>query len=94
MKEALVEVPFAGLKNNREFLLKTLDHQKFLAGETYTHFIDRHQDELLGMNHPEELEFIAAIGMLLNRNKTNGDKRVVQNKMESPWQTLGGFRNI
>jgi len=46
LANALRELVVAGPITNREFLIRVLEHPKFLAGEVDTHFLDTHAEEI------------------------------------------------
>lgn len=96
MREALKEIPFAGIKNNREFLIKTLSHSSFLSGETYTHFIENHLEELLRKEDEfQDLALHAAIAAVIDEGTMIGSsKQRDKSALNNSWQVLGGFRNI
>ena len=43
---ALEDFPFLGLKSNRDYLARILEHEKFVEGDIHTHFITEYQDDL------------------------------------------------
>jgi acyl-CoA carboxylase subunit alpha len=45
---ALRRAEIHGLRNNRELLVRVLEHPEFLAGKTDTHFLERHDPAQLG----------------------------------------------
>ena len=42
----LEDYPFLGLKSNRDYLARVLEHESFVSGDIHTHFIDLFQDDL------------------------------------------------
>jgi 3-methylcrotonyl-CoA carboxylase alpha subunit len=55
MIRALSGVSAQGIKTNRQFLIRTLDHAAFRAGHTHTHFIDQHLQGALAERASPEL---------------------------------------
>ncbi len=48
LSRVLADAQIHGLQTNRELLVRTLTHRDFLAGETDTHFLERHDPVALG----------------------------------------------
>lgn len=88
-KKALHELPFFGLKTNRSYLLRILDHHKFEEGETYTHFVKTYESDLAPReNSSQEIAF--AIGASLLNDKELKKKF----SSKKPWENLTSFRNV
>ncbi len=89
-KLALNEVLFLGLKTNRSYLKKILEHQSFVDGETFTHFVQTHKEQLLTekASSDEELAHVIA-AYLLNRKGTKSEQ-----SSSTVWDQISGFRNI
>jgi len=89
IKEGLFELPFFGLSTNRSYLLRILDHKKFLEGETYTHFVKTYEQDLAPkVNTDDELAFAIGASLL---NDTSLKAKFSSNKA---WENLTGFRNV
>lgn len=56
----LEDFPFLGLKSNRDYLARILEHEQFVSGDIHTHFIKEYGDELLKREF-EETEYALAI---------------------------------
>ncbi len=78
--DSLKALPFAGLKTNIEFLIRILNSEPYLEGDTYTHFIQTHKKHLQKQD-PSSREIVAAIAMLLPESRTF-----------SPWAEFSNFR--
>ena len=89
IKEGLYELPFFGFSTNRSYLLRILDHEKFLSGQTYTHFVKTYEEDLRPKQASDQDLAFAIGASLLN------DKKLL-NKFASPkaWEKLAGFRNV
>lgn len=87
---ALNETPFLGVTTNRDYLARILKHEKFMSGETFTHFVQTYADGL----KPTELQddelamAIAAhfMGNVRPPSLSKGGQSV------SAWESLSGFR--
>ena len=64
MRSGLASLSVAGPHTNRVFLDKVLAHPAFAAGDTDTHFIDDHQDELDTVLAPFVVNRLAAVAVI------------------------------
>jgi 3-methylcrotonyl-CoA carboxylase alpha subunit len=83
MQLSLNEVLFSGVKTNRGFLKRVLDHDKFLDGKIDTHFIDKEELSLkLKYSRDEIIRFMAVSFFCQNNFSSNiwGSKFQVINK--------------
>lgn len=89
--QSLDEVLFMGVKTNRDYLKRILGHKDFIAGNTHTHFIPDHANDLKPLPLSEE-EIAAMIGAL-----SFGEAKAVRETgtevLRNPWTELTGFRN-
>lgn len=92
MLESLSEVVFAGIKSNRDYLRRLLDHPEFHKGHTHTHFIPQHAEGLKPkpLSSADWAPLMAAY--LLSEGQSRNSGRVAE-ASTSPWTELGGFRN-
>ncbi len=74
---------FAGVKTNREFLLRILQHKKFLEGDLSTKFIQECEDDLLSVDEEKKKEAF-----------TYQKKKSQLSLNESGNEELKGFRNV
>jgi acetyl-CoA carboxylase biotin carboxylase subunit len=90
MQQSLDEVVFSGIKTNRDYLRRLLNHGDFIAGKTHTHFIPDHAATLrpLPVSDAGWAPHVAAM-LLTEGKKASGTTEAVQ----TPWTALGGFRN-
>lgn len=93
---SLNEVLFAGVKTNRAYLQRILQHAAFLSGDTYTHFVETHKDELLATELTDK-QIAALIAAYLLQHRTRGAiaSHAEDHAPPSAWasHTLAGFRN-
>jgi 3-methylcrotonyl-CoA carboxylase alpha subunit len=93
--QSLDEVLFLGVKTNRDFLKRLLGHKDFISGQTHTHFIPDHKEELA----PRELsapQLAALIAACSFSKKLTSSSTKIQDKghnLYNPWNALSGFRN-
>jgi propionyl-CoA carboxylase alpha chain len=66
---ALRALQIAGPATNRDFLIRTVEHPAFLAGETDTGFFARHRDALIAPPHAETIFRAAAATVYFLRGK-------------------------
>ncbi len=89
VRESLKDFPFIGLKTNREYLGRVLDHPVFHEGRTFTHFVETYKDDL----NPKKpsIEEIALI--IAASHKSHHIKSSSSENAASAWDELKGFRN-
>jgi acetyl/propionyl-CoA carboxylase alpha subunit len=87
----LDEVPFLGVKTNRDYLKRILGNKEFIAGKTHTHFIPDHAEDLKTkvLDKKAKAKILAAFIL--------GEQKMARGKSNSlrsnPWNELSGFRN-
>lgn len=89
MQRALMEYEIGGFKNNISFLRTILEHPDYLAGKTYTLFIEDHPELMKkrAVDLPQAWVFgLAAFDREQMRKNKMGQGKVVE---ESPWKLLG-----
>jgi len=86
MRRALRSLSVQGVTTNRKFLLRVLDHPAFIAGETDTHFIDRHFRDDLGEGVAEADERRAATVGALAEQQRRDRRRVLVPAVPSGWR--------
>ncbi len=84
---ALKKLPILGVKTNREYLIRILNHKQFLKGNTSTNFIIDNSKDLKKQLNNEKL--VATIYSYFNKPSYVCQEEVEDN---SPWKTLKGFR--
>ncbi|MEI9988449.1 MAG: biotin carboxylase N-terminal domain-containing protein [Rhizomicrobium sp.] len=83
LARALEQVRIAGLKTNNGFLIRTLHHPEFIAGEVDTGFIARHLAQLLPPAAPPPHILAAATHFIVHEKPLPGG---------DPWNARDGFR--
>jgi acetyl-CoA carboxylase biotin carboxylase subunit len=87
LSRALARAQVHGLRTNRELLVRILDHPDFLAGNTDTHFLERHEvfalSEPLGDDRVERLH--AAAAALAAQAERRGDAKMLS-RAPSGWR--------
>jgi acetyl-CoA/propionyl-CoA carboxylase biotin carboxyl carrier protein len=83
--QALAQFPVLGVRTNVEFLMRTLDHPAFRAGDTHTGFIDEHLDVLLERAAADDAVFAAAAAAAGGQNPAAPAPAAV---IPDPWTTL------
>lgn len=91
MINALKSTVILGAKTSIGFMIKVLEHSEWIAGNTYTNFIEQH----FGGNYtaPEELLKFALVGAeIAFRSKKKATKSVeTTGEIPSPWLTVGNW---
>ncbi len=88
LANALETAEVAGPRTNLAFLISTLRHPDFIAGNVDTGFIDRHKGDLVPSSSAvphDALVFGALFELLQRQARANG-------AAQSPWQHLDGWR--
>lgn len=102
MREALDQYVLQGVITNLAFLRDVVTHPEYLAGRTYTSFIEQHLTPWKPPTTPitDELLIAAAVAELLDREKQQGTANAgaaggaVQGDPFSPWLRLGHWRQV
>lgn len=86
MQEALNELYFSGIKTNRDYLKRILNHPKYEEGDIHTHFIKNESESLKPLSLDEE---VTAHGIALSLLASSSKSRE-----NFSWDTLNNFRNV
>jgi 3-methylcrotonyl-CoA carboxylase alpha subunit len=86
MRQALRSLSVQGVTTNRELLLRVLNHPAFIAGETDTHFIERHLRDELGERDAVSDQQRAAIAAALAEQQRRDGERVLVPAVPSGWR--------
>ena len=86
MINALCDIPFLGVMTNREYLERILSHKAFIAGDTFTHFIETYKDDL---SKKELTNYEKALTIASYYDGLNTD-----HQHSNPWNNLSSFRNV
>mgnify|MGYP001159666491 FL=1 len=85
LAKALEELHLGGITTNREFLVSTLRHEAFLAGDTTTDFIERHNPASNNFLTREEVSRAAAVAALWIQGE-NRAAALVLDQIPSGWR--------
>jgi len=95
MVNALNDYVVLGIKTTIDFLKDVIGHPQFKAGKTTTGFIKTYFDKWEGKEKTDEnlkLALVASAFDSINRTYTGKGEKALQEKVFSPWQTLGKWR--
>ena len=87
---ALKDNIVVGVKTSIDFMLRCLEHSEFIAGNTFTDFIEKNM-----MSIPEKDDdlFKMAVAAALASNRENGNSKAVvlqsSGELPSPWLSIG-----
>jgi len=85
---ALKDNVILGVQTSIRFMLDVLEHPEFIAGNTFTNFIDINMKDRI--NHStNDLDSILAVGAYSVFNEKPQNVSKVTNEMPTPWQTIG-----
>ena len=90
MDKALNEILFSGVKTNRDYLKRILNHPKFTEGDVHTHFITEYESDLKPIEIDDEQKAILIAASIFSQNTKNN---TTSNKTSS-WDRLMNFRNV
>lgn len=86
MQEALNELYFSGVKTNRDFLKRILNHPKYEEGDIHTHFIQNEMADLKPKEKDDEiLSHAIALSLFAEQNEKHPN---------FIWDSLNSFRNV
>jgi acetyl/propionyl-CoA carboxylase alpha subunit len=87
--EALRTYPILGIRTNVPFLIRLLEHPRFVSGDIDTGFIDAERQALVAGLDGEPPAEVLAVAAAENRKGVGGHlKRTV----DDPWESLRGWR--
>ena len=86
----LEDIPFLGVKSNRDYLRRIMEHKKFREGMISTRFVEKHKDDLLPkpIGKEDEALLLACYIFLKRQYKETGFKP----KAQDTWDNLVNFR--
>ena len=89
LTEALSKTELSGVSTNIDFLAKTLRHPSFRQADLDTHFIERHEDDLIGRTNDLPVDAMAAaIAFMIEEQQ----KEALKISNPGPWASNDGFR--
>ena len=91
LREALREFQVTGIKTTIPFLLRVLDHPRFLEGDFGTDFLDLHMDDLKdeGLGRHKQAAAIAAVLFSRTRPEARAGANGERDPAMSPWAMAG-----
>ena len=85
LARALERLHLGGVATNRDFLVATLRHEAFLAGDTTTDFIERHAPPLAVELDGDELAWVATAAAMWLQGR-NRHRALVLDRIPSGWR--------
>ena len=79
LEHALRGTTIHGLRTNRDFLVRMLEHQDFRSGEIHTEFVSEHLEDLIRRISPDEVKLGAAAAALFLHQTRERDAQVLPN---------------
>ncbi len=89
MINALKSNVILGIKTPIFFLIRVLEHPEWIAGNTYTNFIEDHSDALFVQNQELVPFALAAAERYITTKSKPAVSSSTKETLPSPWQTLG-----
>lgn len=91
MISALNQYKILGVKTSKKFMVDVLNHDEFIAGRTYTDFIEKHMGER-DTATDQLRDLAAAAATVAAANRTSAVGVAGDTARPGPWQTLGGWQ--
>jgi len=88
---ALRQFPILGVRTNVAFLIRTLEHPAFRAGDLHTGFVDEHLPSLLEKTAPSELVLSVARAAQSSRDVGRSAATGATMAAVDPWSRLEGW---
>lgn len=87
---ALKQNIILGVKTSIKFMIKCLEHQEYIKGNTYTDFIEKNMDLNAGKN-PDDIKIALAAADIHNKKNKKAQAIAINDNGEipSPWLTIG-----
>ncbi|MCD6162238.1 MAG: acetyl-CoA carboxylase biotin carboxylase subunit [candidate division Zixibacteria bacterium] len=93
MVSALKDFPILGIKTGIEFLRETVSHPEFIAGNTYTDFINKNMPSWKPQSGENILdEALIAAAAYSKYGKKGSGYSAKTTEMPSPWQQIGDWQ--
>ncbi len=94
MIDALNHYKILGVKTSKKFMIDVLNHPEFIAGNTYTDFIEKHMSDREDAVEPLKalavaMATAASVASVNSSHQSAGAASLIQ---PSPWQTLGSLQ--
>lgn len=92
--KGLKDFAVMGVCTNISYLVRILEHETFLQGDFHTQFLES-ESELFGPRvSPQREELAAGLAGAFARESRPQQASATTEPTVSPWQTLGGWRNV
>ena len=92
MIDALHNYKILGVKTSKKFMVDVLNHPDFIAGKTYTNFIEKHMSEReIDWSQYKEIAAALASAASLTAAPAVTGGGGMREKAPSPWQTIGSW---
>ena len=92
MRCSFDDIPFLGPINNIDYLKRILDHEEFIKGNTFTHFVKTYEDSLSYKESSTDDLALALATYLLGGQTKDSNTGSIQKNI-SVWDEIKGFRN-
>ncbi|WP_444994028.1 acetyl/propionyl/methylcrotonyl-CoA carboxylase subunit alpha [Aliikangiella sp. IMCC44359] len=91
LRGALADLHVAGISTNIEFLHQLASNDSFNNADLDTHFLEKHEEELLALGKEVEVDILAAAALQIMLKQSSQSS---QNKADanSPWEQTDGWR--
>jgi acetyl-CoA carboxylase biotin carboxylase subunit len=94
MQRALGEYQISGIKTNLSFFRSILAHEKFVAGELATDFIDRNFLQKDGAPQSSALHEVAVVAAAIHASRGLGQSAAAVTTQESAWKRYGRLASL
>jgi len=92
MIRALNEYKILGVKSSKRFMIDVMTHPDFVAGKTYTNFIEKHMSERTVDPAPyRDLAVAAASAAAANRPGVAASSGGTKAGFPLPWEMIGAW---
>jgi len=92
MIRALNEYKVLGVKSSKRFMIDVMSHENFVAGKTYTNFIEKHMgDRTLDTELYRDLAVAAAAAAAADRPAATASGGGTKAGYPSPWEMIGAW---
>jgi acetyl-CoA carboxylase biotin carboxylase subunit len=88
---ALSDFPVLGIKTDIEFLKDAVTHPEFIAGNTFTNFIEKNMSDWSPAGSGDIPDHVLSYAAAFSMNSGKPKAQVTGGKIPSPWQTMGDW---
>jgi acetyl/propionyl-CoA carboxylase alpha subunit len=90
MIDALNNYKLLGVKSSKRFMIEAMSHPEFVAGNTFTNFIEQHMTDRSDDRESFELA-AAAAASVAGGGHGNSDETVGRSRIATPWNSIGSW---